>query len=100
MVKRIVWTKPALEDKLDILIYWNKRNKSNIFSQSLNTIFKDTTRLIRDQPSLGKDTEDPKVQYIIVRDYLMFFEVTPQEIVIEHIWDTRRNPGDLRFKLK
>jgi len=62
MVKRIVWTKPALEDKLDILIYWNKRNKSNIFSQSLNTIFKDTTRLIRDQPSLGKDTEDPKVQ--------------------------------------
>ena len=100
MVKRIIWTKPALEDKLKILIYWKNRNKSNIYSQSLNRIFKETTRLVRDQPSLGRETEDPKVKYIIVRDYLLFFEITSNEIVIEHIWDTRRNPVDLKFRLK
>ncbi len=100
MVKRIIWTKPALEDKLEILIYWKNRNKSNIYSQSLNRIFKETTRLVRDQPYLGKETEDPKVKYIIVRDYLLFFEITSNEIVIEHIWDTRRNPNELKFKLR
>ncbi|MBK8685608.1 MAG: type II toxin-antitoxin system RelE/ParE family toxin [Bacteroidetes bacterium] len=100
MVKRIVWTKPALEDKLEILIYWNKRNKSNIYSQSLNRIFKEMTKLVRDQPSLGRDTEHPKVKYIIVRDYFIFFEIAPTEIVIEHIWDTRRNPSELKFRLK
>ena len=100
MVKRIIWTKPALEDKLEILIYWKNRNKSNIYSQSLNRIFKETTRLIRDQPYLGRETENPKVKYIIVRDYLLFFEITSNEIVIEHIWDSRRNPKELKFKLR
>jgi hypothetical protein len=54
----------------------------------LNTIFKNTTYLVRDNLFLGKETEYSKVKYIIVRDYFMFFESKPAEIIIEHIWDT------------
>ena len=100
MVKRIVWTKQALDDKLKILTYWNNRNKSNIYSRNLNHVFKDTTVLIRDNPSLGRETENPKVKNIIVRDYLMFYEPTEDTIVILHIWDSRRNPEELKYKLK
>ena len=75
MVKRIVWTKPALEDKLEILIYFNKRNKSNVYSKKLNQIFKETIKLVRDQPSLARETENPRVKYILTRDYLIFLRL-------------------------
>lgn len=100
MVKRIVWTKPALNDKLKIFAYWNHRNKSNLYSRILNNLFKDTTRLVRDNPTLGRDTENPQVKNIIVRDYLIFYEPTEDTIVVLHIWDSRRNPDELKYKLK
>ncbi|MCE2964045.1 MAG: type II toxin-antitoxin system RelE/ParE family toxin [Chitinophagales bacterium] len=99
MVKRIVWSKFALENKLEILKYWNHRNKSNVYSKKLNKLFISYTRLIRDYESLGRKTSDPKVRFIIISNYLMFFEVHKEEIHILHIWDTRRNPEDLIYEL-
>lgn len=66
MVKRIVWSKFALENKLEILIYWANRNKSNIYSRKLNKLFLVSAKLIRDYQSLGKRTDDQKIKYIIV----------------------------------
>lgn len=100
MVKRIIWTKPALDDKLKILTYWNNRNKSNVYSRNLDGLFKDITKLIRDNPGLGRETENRQVKNIIVREYLMFYEPTENSIVILHIWDNRRNPNQLKYKLK
>ena len=39
MAKRIVWSKFALENKLEILKYGNHRNKSNTYSRKLNKLF-------------------------------------------------------------
>ena len=39
MAKRIVWSKFALENKLEILKYWNHRNESNTYSRKLNKLF-------------------------------------------------------------
>lgn len=100
MAKRIIWTKFALEDKLQIFTYWNNRNKSNIYSQSLNKQFKETTKLIITNPLLGKATENESIKYIIVRDFYLFFKVVNDDLVILQIWDTRRNPEKLIYKLK
>ena len=75
MVKRIVWTKFALDDKLQILTYWNHRNKSNLYSQRLNKQFKDAVKLISLNSHLGKFTENELIKFIIIRDYFIFFKV-------------------------
>lgn len=51
MVKKIVWIKEALDNKFDILDYWAKRNESNVYSQKLNRLFSDTTKLIQRFPN-------------------------------------------------
>ena len=92
MAKQVIWTKLALENKLQILDYWSNRNKSNIYSKKLNSLFKEITKLLVEFPSIGKETDTSKVKHIIVRDYLMFYEDTEDAIVILHIWDGRQNP--------
>lgn len=39
MVRRVVWVQLAIDDKLQILRYWDDRNKSQTYSKKLNKIF-------------------------------------------------------------
>jgi toxin YoeB len=99
MAKRIIWTQRALEEKIEILKYWNNRNKSNEYSKKLNQLFLDSTQLIQKFPSLGRPTEDPLVKNILARDYLIFYVETVTEYNIVHIWDERRNPNEMIYKV-
>ena len=51
MVKKIIWTNEALENKLDIFNYWNNRNKSNIYCNKLDKLFRDSMKGIAKFPS-------------------------------------------------
>ena len=92
MVKKIVWIKEALDNKLDILDYWAKRNESNIYSQKLNRLFSDTTKLIQRFPNLGRATKRKDVKSIQCKEYLIFYRETEDLILILHIWDGRQDP--------
>ena len=98
MAKRIKWTKQAISDKVRILKYWNKRNKSIEYSKKLDKLFHDSTKLIQIYPTLGRPTNDPEVKNILARDYLIFYIETDVEYTIIHIWDERRNPEELIYK--
>ena len=99
MAKRIIQTQRALEEKIEILKYWNNRNKSNEYSKKLNQLFLDSTQLIQKFPSLGRPTEDPLVKNILARDYLIFYVETETAYNIVHIWDERRNPNEMIYKV-
>jgi plasmid stabilization system protein ParE len=99
MAKKIIWSKFALENKLEILTYWIIRNRSNVYSTKLNRLLIESAKLIRDFQSLGKATQDSKVKYIMVTNYLMFYEEHNEEVHIVHIWDQRRNPDELMYNL-
>ena len=96
MVKQVVWSPRAHKDRKDILAYWRKRNKSNTYSKKLNLLFKEGIQLVRDFPHIGKQTDEPNTRIKIVRDYLIFYEETPTQILILTIWDSRQNPGRLK----
>jgi plasmid stabilization system protein ParE len=57
MVKQVIWSRLAHNDRFAILDYWVKRNKSNTYSKKLNQIFEDSVDLIGKYPKLGKQTE-------------------------------------------
>lgn len=99
MAKQIKWTKRALDEKIAILNYWTKRNKSNEYSKKLNKLFLDTIKLIQTYPSLGRPTDDPEVKNILAKEFLIFYIETGTEFNIMHIWDERRNPDEMIYKL-
>ena len=43
-------------------------------------------------------TDVDGVQGLILGNYVLFYEVDDDTIIIHHIWDSRQNPDDLKIK--
>lgn len=97
MVKGIIWTFRAQQDRKAILTYWTQKNQSKEYSRRLNSLFKRAVKLIATHPRIGRRTDYDNVRVKIVRDYLIFYEEKSEQIFILSIWDTRRNPEDLPY---
>lgn len=95
MVKQIIWSIRAKDDRKNILEYWWHRNKSKTYSKKLDRLFREAITTIMDYPQIGKMTDDQKARIKIVRDYLIVYEVSEKAIYILAIWDGRRNPEKL-----
>lgn len=100
MVKQIIWSQRAQDDRKQILEYWRNRNQSNTYGKNLDKKFREALNLIRDYPQIGKQTDDQKVRIKIVKDYLLIYEETPDNILLLTIWDSRQNPQQLEKILK
>jgi len=98
MAKKIIWTVRAQNDRFKIFEYWNNRNKSNSYSRRLNALFKESVKIISRYPLLGKPTSEENVRIKIVRDYLLFYEIREDIIIILMIWDSRQNPKNIKFR--
>lgn len=87
-----------MNEKLDTLNYWYKRNRSTSYPQKLNELFNSTARLLRYSPGLGSVfIPDKNIYQVRVRDYRLYYTFSKSELVILVLWDVRRNPQ--RFKL-
>ena len=97
MAKKVTWTYRALQDRLEILEYWNSRNKSKTYSSKLYKAFANHIKLIAQAPEIGKPSEFADVRFIIVIDYLIYYSNQANHIEIVAIWDSRRNPVKLKL---
>ena len=100
MAKQVVWALRAQDDRKKILEYWKQRNKSSTYSKKLNSLFKESVKIIVDFPEIGKLTDDKKVRIKIVRDYLILYEESETRIFILSVWDSRQDPDKLDKILK
>ncbi len=100
MVKYLIWSRVAHNDRLEILDYWRKRNKSNTYSKKINQLFELTADLISKYPKLGRPTELEGVRCKIVKDYLFTYRETDKSIEILTIWDSRQDIVKYERKIK
>jgi toxin YoeB len=100
MVKQIIWSQRAQDDRKQILEYWKNRNKSNIYSKKLDKRFREALNIIRDYPQIGKQTDDQKARIKIVKDYFLIYEETADSIILLTIWDSRQDLNKLEKILK
>jgi toxin YoeB len=100
MVREVIWSWRAQNDKKSILAYWRKRNKSDRYSKKLNGLFREAIKLIKEHPQIGRPTDDKTARMKIVRDYLIIYELTDKVIHILTIWDVRQDPDKLQEVLK
>lgn len=97
MAKQVIWVLNAQKDRLAILSYWEQRNKSKTYSKKLDFRFREALKLISKYPLIGKPTLKASVRIKIVEDYLLVYEITRKYIVVLRIWDSRRNPEELKY---
>jgi toxin YoeB len=97
MARKVIWSIRAQQDRKDIFAYWNNRNKSNEYSRKLYRLFNDAIQLLTKHPEIGRNTLIENVRVKVVRDFLIIYEVTTENIIIHTIWDGRRNPSDINF---
>jgi addiction module RelE/StbE family toxin len=95
--RKIVWTKTAKLERKEILTYWVNRTKSKTYSKKLNKLFSEAVNLLSEHPKIGRTTNDSETRISIVRDYLIFYIFNKDEIIIQSIWDARRNENDTEF---
>jgi len=99
MVKRkIVWSHRANIKLFAILEFYAERNKSTTYSKKLYKKFTKELSLLIKQPEIGIKTDIDSVRGLIVDDFILFYEVTPELILVHTLWDCRQNPDDLRIK--
>jgi len=96
--RKIVWTNKANIERQDILDYWIMRNKSKSYSIKLNKLFIETLNVLSVHPNLGRKTGFSTIRVKIVRDYLIFYRVNKEELIVLSIWDSRRDDKKLRLE--
>jgi plasmid stabilization system protein ParE len=96
MVKRkIVWSHRANIKLFGILEFYAERNKSRTYSIKLYKKFKKELSILVKHPEIGIKTELEFVRGLIVEDFILFYEVTSELIIVHTVWDCRQNPEDL-----
>ncbi len=74
MARQVEWTLGAQYDRKDIFEYWNNRNKSNLYSKKLNTLFNKAIKIIRQHPKIGRSFGRDDIRVTVVRDYLIVYK--------------------------
>lgn len=97
--RKIIWSRTAYLQRKNILLYWNERNGSNLFSIKLLNESKKTTIQISKQPTIGKVTDIENVYCLPMNNYNIYYQFNENEIHIICFWDNRQNPEVLKSLL-
>jgi|SRR5690554_5431941 len=93
----IIWSHKASIKLFEILDFYTKRNKSKTYSKKLYKKLKKESSLLIKQPEIGIKTDFESIRGLIVDEYILFYEITQDKIIIHTIWDYRQNPDDLKI---
>ena len=98
MAKQIIWTTKAKNELIDILDYWNNRNKSKAFSIKLNDLIEEQLNLIAEFPNIGRETDIQNVSIKIIQKYLLYYQIADEKIFVLTIRHGSKNPKTLKLK--
>lgn len=97
MAKRIIWSSHAVADRIAILDYWYQRIGTKTYSHKLDKSLKEIILKLAQFPRLGRQLSDREERFFVMDHYQIFYSESFETIEILHIWDSRRNPDDLKF---
>ena len=95
--KNIRWSTRAKDEFAEIKKYFDKRNGSSAYSKKLFQKITHSLHLTRQQEERGEKLENGDLRYVVVEKYQIFYQIKKNAIVLVSIWDSRRNPDDLKF---
>jgi len=95
---KVIWSKNAKEELHSISKYWNKRNKSTVYSNKIKVHIEIAIKLIKKNNKLGISSNIKDVRMrLILKNYLIY-ELSENQITVLQFWDARQNPIKTKFK--
>jgi addiction module RelE/StbE family toxin len=99
MVKRkIVWSPRAQKRLFGILEFYINRNKSKTYSNKLYRLLQKEVKILLKYPEIGLKTTEDTTRGLIIGDYIIYYEITDDKIIIHTIWDSRQDPDSKIIK--
>ena len=95
---KIIWSHRAEIKLFKILEFYSERKKSSSYSKKLYQRLNKELKILLKQPDIGLKTEVESIRGLIIDDYILFYELVNEVIVIHTISDCRQNPDDLIIK--
>ena len=65
---KVIWTTLAISQRNKIFEYWNKRNKSILYSKRLNLLIYEKIDLLQLNPLAGEEIEDFHPEFYILKN--------------------------------
>jgi len=95
---KIVWSNRAKKRLYGILDFYIERNKSKTYSNKLQKLISKEVKLLLKHPDLGLKTTEDTTRGLIIENYIVYYEITEDKIIIHTIWDSRQNPDNKIIK--
>jgi toxin YoeB len=90
--RKIVWSNRAIKRLYGILELYIQRNKSKTYSSKLSRLLQKEVKILLKFPEIGLKTTKENTMGLIIDDYIIYYEITDDKIIIHTIWDSRQNP--------
>jgi len=91
VVKRIVWSAKANYELKEILNFYNKRNGNSNYSEKLLDEVENNLKSLSKNEFLGRLTSNKKTRVLVLKVFLIFYEIENNQITILSFWDNRQD---------
>jgi len=91
--RKIVWSNRAIKRLYGILEFYDQRNKSKSYSKKLYQLLYKQVKVLIKFPEIGLKTTEETTRGLIIEDYIIYYQITEDKLIIHTIWDSRQNPG-------
>jgi plasmid stabilization system protein ParE len=95
--REIIWTTVSEIQLKEILEFFAKRNNSSQYSRKLYRKIKSELKTVAKNPEIGVRTKLDLIRGLIIEDYIIFYEIFEDKILILKVWDCRQNPDILNI---
>lgn len=93
--REVVWTRNSEIQLQEILEFFTARNKNGQYSRKLYRKFKSELNKVAQNPEIGIKTRLALIKGLIIGDYILFYEIFEDKIMVLKVWDCRQNPEKL-----
>jgi toxin YoeB len=92
--RKIVWSNRTKIRLYAILDFYIVRNNSKTYSIKLQNLISKEVNLLLKQPDLGLKTSEDTTRGLIIENYIVYYEIIDDKIIIHTIWASRQNPDN------
>ena len=89
--KEIIWSTKANLELIEILEFYNERNGNVNYSLKLVDEIDDLLNTLSQSEFIGRLTSNKKTRIVVMKVYLVFYEINGNRIEILSFWDNRQD---------
>lgn len=97
--QKVIWADTAEKDYLDTLDFWYEHNQSLEYPEKIIKEVEKITEMLPNTPYMGVWVKENLRKIVLLKNFIIFYEVSESRIEIVHFFDGRDNPEKILDKI-